>query len=236
MHARTHIQAIELVYDSVTGSLVEQNREQGMNDAGMVAWHCRLCSPEYPRGREFVLVANDITFKSGSFSPTEDVIYEKAVERAIHHRIPLIYLSANSGARIGLDDKVKQAFQIAWVDPDDPTKGIKYLYLLPEDYNQLKDRVRAVETVDQGQTRWRLTDIMGGLGVECLQGSGQIATITAKGYQEVFMLTYVTARSVGIGAYVARLSQRIIQQEEAPLILTGACLVKVGSIPLTSLV
>ena len=41
------------------------------------------------------------------------------------------------------------------------------------------------------------------------------------GYAEIFTLSYVTGRSVGIGAYVNRLSSRVIQQRHGPMILTG---------------
>lgn len=75
---------------------------------------------------------------------------------------------------------------------------------------------------EDGEKRWVLRDVPGGLGVECLQGSGAIASVTSEAFQNTFTLTYVTARSVGIGAYCARLSRRIIQHQEAPLILTGA--------------
>lgn len=60
-------------------------------------------------------------------------------------------------------------------------------------------------------------------GVESLRGSGLIAGATHRAYDEgIFTLTLVTARSVGIGAYLVRLGQRSIQVEGNPMILTGA--------------
>ncbi|KAK5239368.1 acetyl-coenzyme-A carboxylase, partial [Exophiala xenobiotica] len=70
-----------------------------------------------------------------------------------------------------------------------------------------------------------ITTIVGakdGLGVECLQGSGLIAGATSKAYEDIFTITLVTCRSVGIGAYLVRLGQRAIQIEGQPIILTGA--------------
>ena len=32
-----------------------------MNDVGMVAWFITLRTPEYPEGRQAILIANDIT-------------------------------------------------------------------------------------------------------------------------------------------------------------------------------
>ena len=73
-----------------------------------------------------------------------------------------------------------------------------------------------------GQVRFALTDVCGGQGVECLQGSGEIAAATSRAYKSTVTLAYVTGRSVGIGAYCSRLCQRVIQHNDAPLILTGA--------------
>ncbi|CAK9004111.1 unnamed protein product [Durusdinium trenchii] len=65
----------------------------------------------------------------------------------------------------------------------------------------------------------------GGIGVENLQGSGLIAGETSRAYQErcgdTFTLSYITGRSVGIGAYLNRLGQRNIQMVSSPMILTG---------------
>ena len=45
-----------------------------------------------------------------------------------------MYIAANSGARIGLAEEIKQKFKVAWVEPDHPDKGYHYLYLSPADY------------------------------------------------------------------------------------------------------
>merc|ERR1712147_99171 len=71
---------------------------------------------------------------------------------------------------------------------------------------------------------WAVDDIIGevhGIGVENLQGSGKIAGETSRAYEETFTLSYVSGRSVGIGAYLNRLGQRIIQMKQGPMILTG---------------
>merc|ERR1719412_3357266 len=66
-----------------------------------------------------------------------------------------------------------------------------------------------------------LASCKGGVGVECLQGSGLIAGETSRAYMETFTLSYITGRSVGIGAYLNRLGQRNIQMVSSPMILTG---------------
>jgi len=62
-----------------------------------------------------------------------------------------------------------------------------------------------------GERRWRVTDVVGaedGLGVECLSGSGAIASAYARAFREGFTITLVSGRTVGIGAYLARLGRR----------------------------
>lgn len=68
----------------------------------MVAWKMTLKTPEYPEGRDIIIIANDITFKIGSFGPDEDLLFLRASEYARKHGLPRIYISANSGARIGM--------------------------------------------------------------------------------------------------------------------------------------
>jgi len=45
---------------------------------GMVAWKMTLKTPEFPSGRDIIVIANDITFKIGSFGPREDILYQVA--------------------------------------------------------------------------------------------------------------------------------------------------------------
>jgi len=42
----------------------------------MVAWKMTLKTPEFPAGRDIIVIANDITFKIGSFGPREDILYQ----------------------------------------------------------------------------------------------------------------------------------------------------------------
>lgn len=70
-----------------------------------------------------------------------------------------------------------------------------------------------------------MTDIIGketDLGVENLKGSGLIAGETSVANNDIFTMTIVLGRTVGIGAYLVRLGQRTIQKTSAsPIILTG---------------
>ncbi|KAF2200676.1 hypothetical protein GQ43DRAFT_481383 [Delitschia confertaspora ATCC 74209] len=222
------IEAYELVLDD-NDTLAELNRDPGFNTIGMVGWIVTAKTPEYPRGRRFIIIANDITFKIGSFGPQEDKFFHKCSELARKLGIPRIYLSANSGARIGLAEELIPHFSVAWKDPAKPQAGFDYLYLTPEKYKHFVDGKRQdviAEKVDaDGEERYKITTIIGqedGLGVESLRGSGLIAGETSRAYEDIFTITLVTCRSVGIGAYLVRLGQRAIQIEGQPIILTGA--------------
>jgi acetyl-CoA carboxylase/biotin carboxylase 1 len=59
------------------GELRPVAREPGLNDCGMVAWHMTLRTPEYPDGRDMVVICNDITFQAGSFGTREDILFFK---------------------------------------------------------------------------------------------------------------------------------------------------------------
>ena len=220
------IEYSELVLDD-NDNLAEVSREPGTNTHGMVGWIVTAKTPEYPRGRRFIIIANDITYQIGSFGPLEDRFFNKCTELARKLGIPRIYLSANSGARIGMADELVPHFNVAWNDPEKPEAGFRYLYLTPETQEKFagKKDVFTEKVVEDGEERYKITAIVGakdGLGVECLRGSGLIAGATSRAYEDIFTITLVTCRSVGIGAYLVRLGQRAIQVEGQPIILTGA--------------
>uniref|UniRef100_E9PSQ0 acetyl-CoA carboxylase n=1 Tax=Rattus norvegicus TaxID=10116 RepID=E9PSQ0_RAT len=216
----------ELVLDS-QGQLVEMNRLPGCNEVGMVVFKMRFKTPEYPEGRDTIVIGNDITFQIGSFGIGEDFLYLRASEMARTEGIPQIYLAANSGARMGLSEEIKQIFQVAWVDPEDPYKGFRYLYLTPQDYTQISSQnsVHCKHIEDEGESRYVIVDVIGkdsSLGVENLRGSGMIAGEASLAYEKNVTISMVTCRAIGIGAYLVRLGQRVIQVENSHIILTGA--------------
>ncbi|XP_069788811.1 acetyl-CoA carboxylase 2 isoform X3 [Narcine bancroftii] len=220
------LQCTELVLDS-HGQLVHMNRIPAGNEVGMVAWKMTLKTPEYPEGRDIVVICNDITFKFGSFGPEEDLLFLRASQLARAEGIPRIYIAANSGARIGLAEEIKHMFHIAWEDPADPYKGFKYLYLTPQDYTRISsiNSVHCEHVEEDGEYRYVITDIIGkeeGFGVENLRGAGTIAGESSLSYNDIVTISLVTCRAIGIGAYLVRLGQRVIQVENSHIILTGA--------------
>eukprot|EP00746_Dinoflagellata_sp_MGD_P159401 gnl/MRDRNA2_/MRDRNA2_86689_c0_seq4.p1 gnl/MRDRNA2_/MRDRNA2_86689_c0~~gnl/MRDRNA2_/MRDRNA2_86689_c0_seq4.p1 ORF type:complete len:1394 (+),score=316.51 gnl/MRDRNA2_/MRDRNA2_86689_c0_seq4:94-4182(+) len=214
----------ELILDK-EGNMVATERMPGENKIGMLAWMCTIKTPLYPEGRDIVIIANDVTVQSGSFGVLEDDFFYKASEYARTHGLPRIFISCNSGARIGLVEDLKPKFQVQWKDKSNPALGFEYLYLAENDYKSLPEgTVKAEPKVVNGETQYVLTAIIGqihGIGVENLRGSGMIAGETSRAYDETFTLSYVTGRSVGIGAYLNRLGQRVIQMKQGPMILTG---------------
>jgi len=219
------------IQDYLNGDLelVQVNRGAGANDVGMVAWLMELKTVEYPNGRQVVLIANDITHKAGSFGTREDVVFKLASEFARAQRIPRLYVAANSGARIGLSDSVKKSFKVAFKDPLKPENGFDFIYVTEEDCAALNTadtpRIITESATYQGETVHRVTDIIGSepdLGVENLKGSGLIAGETSQAYNDIFTMTIVLGRTVGIGAYLVRLGHRTIQKTTgSPIILTG---------------
>uniref|UniRef100_A0A0A9XXP6 Acetyl-CoA carboxylase n=1 Tax=Lygus hesperus TaxID=30085 RepID=A0A0A9XXP6_LYGHE len=191
--------------------------------------------------RRFVLVANDITFQSGSMAVPEDNVFAAACALARREGLPFVYLSANSGARLGLCDEVKKRFRVAFT----PQGEIDYLYITPEDYAVLQTQQVHVSvhevSVEVGhgngddtetnmirrtEKRFVLDGIVGApgecLGVENLRGSARLAGEMSHNYTTIPTISVVSGRSVGIGAYLNRLGRRIIQTADSPIILTGA--------------
>ncbi|CAI2179897.1 16532_t:CDS:2 [Funneliformis geosporum] len=165
-----------------------------------ILWNCAYHSPNIKcpcdvlEAKELVLDENNNLQEVERASGTNSL----ATELARSLGIPKAYLSANSGARIVLEEEIMNNFNVVWIDKGNPSKGIKYLYLDSETYKQLHQNGRksviAEEIVEEGETRHKITDIIGskdGKSVECLKGSGLIAGITSRAYENGFTKTYL---------------------------------------------
>lgn len=77
--------------------------------------------------------------------------------------IPRLFISANSGARIGLAEEIKHVFKISWIDENDHDKGFNYLYLAPEDFTKYSalNSIRCELIEENGESRYKITDIIG---------------------------------------------------------------------------
>eukprot|EP00474_Spongospora_subterranea_P005797 CRZ06255.1 hypothetical protein [Spongospora subterranea] len=207
------------------------SRPAGLNNIGMVGWLCRIYSGVNRCMRDVVIISNDITFQIGSFGVAEDELFLRCSRYARHFSIPRVYIACNSGARIGLSPEIDGLLKVDWIDPDDHRKGFNYLYLDGEGNERCGDTVATrlvLKQLPDGtyEDHYRLEGVIGrdqSIGVENLAGSGAIAGETSAAYNETFTLSYCSTRSVGIGAYLLRLGQRVIQKAGglAPIILTG---------------
>jgi acetyl-CoA carboxylase/biotin carboxylase 1 len=223
------VQAREMLLDDKTEELtlcddeeiLRRRANSAENDRGMIAWKMDLWTPDAPKGRSIVVIANDITYQMGSFSMREHQMYQKASEYSRLHKLPRVYIAANSGARIGFAMDIKKRLNVVWKDQNNPIE-VKYLSVDNDGENDpILEQVEHT-LVDGNQ---RIDAVIGkenDIGVENLVGSGLIAGETSAAYKEVPTYCLVTGRAVGIGAYVARLSHRIVQVENSHLILTGA--------------
>ncbi|TPP63506.1 Acetyl-CoA carboxylase 2 [Fasciola gigantica] len=225
-HDEVVLSSTELALDK-NNQLRPVSRTPGSNTIGMVVWHMLLRTPDTPTGREVIVIANDATHKAGSFGPAEDLTFHRASQLARYLGLPRIYLASNTGARIRVADEVKSVFRVAWLDPAHPEKGYAYLYLTPDDYQRLNamEAVNCEPIEEYGEVRYKIVDIVGkdhDMSVENLRGSAMIAGETSIAYDDIFTITIVTNRAIGIGAYLARLGQRIIQVKNSHIILTGA--------------
>lgn len=57
--------------------------------------------------------------------------------------------------------------------------------------------------------------------MENLRYAGMIAGETSQAYNEIVTISMVSCRAIGIGSYLLRLGQRVIQIDNSHIILTG---------------
>lgn len=228
---------------------LEARATEGANSCSVVAWLLNIHIDQ--KNMEFVLIGNDVTHQVGSFAQPEHRLFEMASKLArekqvnplessdwyydsLQLQIPRINISCNSGARIGLARDVLDVlkvklksnghdFDYLYVDATEKERiGSQIVYKQHE--NEL--RIKAVKgkkvSMKYVQFNLQLSFQNEYIGVENLMGSGAIGGETSRAYREIPTYCYVTGRSVGIGAYTARLARRIIQHEKAHLILTGS--------------
>ena len=178
-------------------------------DKGMVGWLLHY------ENHKVVLIANNITYKVGSFSYDADNYFYHLSKFARVNNYARVYISCNSGAQLDICNVLKDEYNIKWVN-DDIKQGLDYLYLDNEQYKKYSDIVKCTNV----NGNWRI-DSIANKGITNLDGSALIASETATAYDDTFTLTYVTGRSVGIGAYLCKLGERVIQKKDSSIILTG---------------
>ena len=58
----------------------------------MVAWSITLFTPQYPNGRDIIVIGNDITHQIGSFGPKEDLLFQVIIKGTYIHTYIHIYI------------------------------------------------------------------------------------------------------------------------------------------------
>lgn len=169
---------------------------------------------------KFILIINDITNKYGSFGHEESNFFCRITEYCIENNYPRIYISSTSGARLDTNDELKHIIKPMWEDENNFNKGFKYLYLLNNDYIKHKNDLIAEKINYKNEIIWKIKHIKNN-GTINLNFASETAALTSKAYNNIFTITYVSGLSVGIGSYIARLSNRVIQKSDSPLLLTG---------------
>lgn len=184
---------------------------EGRGDSAISGWRFKSMH------LDFVFIGNDITVKNGAFSIEEDEYFSKCAKIALLHRIPFVYLSSNSGAKIEVLDIIKPFIRFS--------SDLNMIYMEEKEYAEFqhKELIEVAEMHIGRKQVYQITEIIGkyGMGVENLSFSAQIAKDMAKMYNEIPTITYVSGRAVGIGAYLASIGGRIIQKANSPIILTG---------------
>lgn len=185
--------------------------------------------------RKVVMIFNDISHKHGSFSILEDIFFYLLTKYCRVNKYPRVFVASNSGARVGICDEIVNNVEAVAKDGK-----IEYL-VIKENVNFSKNTEHIctekvqnvlgnpaehelenmlVETVGK---RKKILSIFGNTdsGPENLSFSALIAAETSRAYKETLTVSYVTGMCVGIGAYLVRLGERIIQKQGAPILLTG---------------
>ena len=157
----------------------------------------------------YVVVAHHPTHGHASFGLSEQRAFERGSAEARRRGCPRLYVCRTSGA--SLCDNLALA---AALHPDD--QGT--LWIGEADAATYADELVLADEVRDGARR---VVRVRNRGLECLDGCARIASETSLAYDTIPTLTYVVGWAVGIGAYLARLGHRVIQREDASLLLTG---------------
>ena len=158
-------------------------------------------------GLDVIVVGNNMSEKAGSMSHETSQRYYQALHDARTRKCPFVYLSGTAGAQLMMCDQAlaHMTYQSGvWTIPN---KYFDAAVMVGEPFNEHFTTVR---------------HFIGHSGVENLSGSALIAGEMARAYREILTITYAYQHTVGIGAYLARLSGRVIQHRDSTLLLTGA--------------
>ena len=167
----------------------------------------------YLMDNKFVLLVNNVSANNGVFSYTEDNYYFMCLRYARENKMPFVFVASNSGAEIRINDSVKFALR-----PRIENGELQYMFLEPDEYEQYKADI--IGKFIPEHNHYEITCV-NNPGVINLDGSALLVSEMAKARNEIQTITLVLDRTVGVGAYLARLSERIVQRRDSAILLTG---------------
>lgn len=170
-------------------------------------------SQGYIIANTFVLLINDLKVNNGVFSYSEDEYYYNCLHLAREKKMPFVFIASNSGAEIKINESVKFAVQPYIVNGE-----FKYFFLDSDQYEKYKDEV--IGHFRPEHNHYEIVCI-NNPGIINLDGSALLVSEMARARNEIMTITFVVDRTVGVGAYLARLSERIIQRSDSSILLTG---------------
>jgi acetyl/propionyl-CoA carboxylase alpha subunit/acetyl-CoA carboxylase carboxyltransferase component len=161
----------------------------------------------------FVLLVNDLKINNGVFSYSDDEYYYQCLRYAREHKYPFVFIASNSGAEIKINENLKYI-----IKPYIVNNEFRYFFLEESEYEKYKEEV--VVKYHTEHNHYEITCIRNP-GIINLDGSALLVSEMAKARNEIQTITFVVDRTVGVGAYLARLSERIIQRKDSCILLTG---------------
>jgi biotin carboxylase/acetyl-CoA carboxylase carboxyltransferase component/biotin carboxyl carrier protein len=170
-------------------------------------------SVAYLVDNRFVLYVNNLKYRNGVFSAAEDEYFFNCLRHAREQKLPFVFIASNSGAEIRIADDVKFELEPHIVDNE-----FRYLFLKPDKFDQYRSQV--IGQYHKEFDHFEITCVRNP-GVVTLDGSALLVSEMARARKEIMTITFVVNRTVGVGAYLARLSERIVQRSDSVLLLTG---------------
>jgi len=152
--------------------------------------------------------------KCGFTKQEQDAFYNASYYSRIN-LIPRIYLCNTFGAYLNYNTDIV----------NDLIFKNDEVFIHKSNYEKWKSEITLVSTqvgkqADKGNL-YKIQKIKNN-SILTLDGCANIASETSLAYDTIFTMTYVYGVSVGIGAYLARLSHRVIQKKHnSPMLLTG---------------
>ncbi|EPR78857.1 acetyl CoA carboxylase, partial [Spraguea lophii 42_110] len=165
-------------------------------------------------------------YANGSFSSDELIFYYLLCRECREKGYLRIFINDNSGVRVGFSEDMLDNIEIRdnGIFIEDGNDKIEESDLYIQDNNANVITTEKITLTDKYLSyNSKLISIFSNKnsGSENLSLSSLCAIETIDAYNSIFTLSYVSGMSVGIGAYLCRLGNRIIMKKDSYMLLTG---------------